>query len=159
MPKREQSQRPPEERRLGKTLEFLRILWSIDHGLQSRSKRMESSLGVTGPQRLVLRIVGRFPGISAGGIAKLLRLHPSTVTGMLQRLERHALLERRGDPEDRRRSLFRLTRAGGRLDTMRDGTLEGALRKVMGRLPSSKVVAAAEVLAAIAAELDAGQGS
>ena len=51
---------------LDPVLDFLRLLWSIEHGLQRMSKRMEGELGITGPQRLVLRIVGRFPGLSAG---------------------------------------------------------------------------------------------
>jgi hypothetical protein len=36
---------------LGETLEFMRLLWAIDHGLQRRSKQLASTLGVTGPQR------------------------------------------------------------------------------------------------------------
>ena len=66
----------------------MRLLWAVDHGLQRRSKRMAATLGVTGPQRLVIRIVGRFPGISAGRLASILHLHPSTLTGILRRLER-----------------------------------------------------------------------
>src|SRR5260370_41656340 len=71
---------------LDPALDFLRLLWAIEHGLQRMSKRMEASLGVTGPQRLVLRIVGRFPGLSAGDLAHILPLPPSTITGILQRL-------------------------------------------------------------------------
>ena len=44
-------------RRLGRVLEFMRVLWAVDHALQSTSKWMEVRLGVTGPQRLVIRIV------------------------------------------------------------------------------------------------------
>ena len=73
---------------LGEQLEFMRLLWAIDHGLQTRSKRMAAALGVTGPQRLVIRIVGRFPGVSAGQLARILHLDPSTLTGILRRLER-----------------------------------------------------------------------
>ena len=46
---------------LGETVEFLRLVWAVDHALQTTSKRMARSLGVTGPQRLVVRIVGRVP--------------------------------------------------------------------------------------------------
>ena len=35
---------------------------------------MERSLGITAPQRLVLRCVGKFPGVSAGRLATLLHL-------------------------------------------------------------------------------------
>ena len=89
---------------LDSTLDFLRMLWSIQHSLQRASKRMEKDLGITGPQRLVLRVVGRFPGLSAGDLAHIVRLHPSTITGILQRLADRGLLERRQDEGDRRRA-------------------------------------------------------
>ena len=88
----------------------MRLLWSIEHGLQKMSKRMESELGVTGPQRLVLRVVGRFPGVSAGELAEIVRLHPSTITGILQRLVARGLLERERDRADSRRTRLRLNR-------------------------------------------------
>jgi len=56
------------------------IEWAIDHGLQLTSRRMSVALGVTGLQRLVIRLVGKFPGISAGQVATILHLDPSTVT-------------------------------------------------------------------------------
>ena len=84
-------------------LDFLRLLWSIEHSLQRTSKSMQASLGVTGPQRLVLLIVGRAPGISPGDLARIVRLHPSTITGVLQRLERKKLLVRKQDSRDSRR--------------------------------------------------------
>src|SRR6202035_5461496 len=89
-------------------LDFLRLLWSIEHGLQRMSKRMESELGITGPQRLVLRVVGQFPGLAAGELAGIVRLHPSTITGILQRLVSSGLLERERDPADSRRARLRL---------------------------------------------------
>src|SRR5437870_11448179 len=114
---------------LGPILEFMKLLWAVDHGLQSASKRMESTFGLTGPQRLVVRIVGRFPGIAAGRIAEILHVHPSTLTGVLKRLESRGILQRRPDPRDARRALFMLTAKGRRLDTIRTGTVEQAGRR------------------------------
>ena len=78
--------------RLDPVLDFMRLLWTLEPGLQSASKRMESALGVTGPQRIVLRIVGRHPGVSAGQLAHIAQLHPSTITGIVQRLVRKGAL-------------------------------------------------------------------
>src|SRR5713226_7752815 len=93
---------------LGSVLDFMRLLWAVDHALQSASKRMESAFGMTGPQRLVVRIVGRFPGIAAGRVAEILHVHPSTLTGVLKRLEARGILQRKPDPLDARRALFML---------------------------------------------------
>src|SRR5688572_10921067 len=73
---------------LGDVLDFMRLLWAVDHALQQRSKQMLQTHGITGPQRLVLRVVGRYPGIAAGELANVLHVHPSTLTGVLKRLEK-----------------------------------------------------------------------
>jgi DNA-binding MarR family transcriptional regulator len=140
---------------LGAVLDFMRLLWAVDHALQSASKRMESTFGVTGPQRLVVRIVGRFPGIAAGRVAEILHVHPSTLTGILKRLETRGMLQRKSDPRDARRALFSLTQKGKKLDTLKTGVVEQAVRKVLAKSPGS-VGAAQEMLAALSEELDAG---
>src|SRR6185436_13468124 len=100
MPARQR--RLPQES-LDSVLDFMRLLWSIEHGLQSTSKRMGASLGITGPQRLLLKIVSEFPGMSASEVAHVVRLHPSTITGVIQRLVDKRLLIRERDPADTRR--------------------------------------------------------
>jgi DNA-binding MarR family transcriptional regulator len=138
---------------LGDVLEFMRVIWHLDHALQRTSKRMEASLGVTGPQRLVIRIVGRFPGMPAGQLAKLLHLHPSTLTGILKRLEQQGLLRRRADANDGRRSLFGLTHKGRSFDVEAEGTVEACIAQALARTPAHKLGAARELLEEIAHEL------
>src|SRR2546430_12229285 len=130
-PERHDGKDPP----LGGVLDFLRLLWAVDHALQSASKRMESNFGMTGPQRLVMRIVGRFPGIAAGRVAQILHVHPSTLTGILKRPEARGLLQRRADPRDARRALFILTPRGRKLDTVRTGIVEQAVRRGRAKGP------------------------
>lgn len=138
---------------LGAVLDFMRLLWSVDHALQSSSKRMEMTWGITGPQRMVVRIVGRFPGIAAGRVAEILRVHPSTLTGILKRLEARGILQRKSDPRDARRALLGLTPKGKKLDTLKTGTVEQAVRRVLAKDPE-KVAAAEEILAGLTEELD-----
>jgi DNA-binding MarR family transcriptional regulator len=147
---------PPStpERHLGPVLEFMRTLWSLDHALQSASKRMEARHGITGPQRLVVRIVGRNPGVSAGEVADILHLHPSTLTGVLKRLEARGLVERRADPADARRALLHLSARGREADEVRGGTVEVAVRRALGRLPPRTVQAARTLAESLVEELD-----
>jgi MarR family transcriptional regulator, organic hydroperoxide resistance regulator len=151
MPRRrdEESETP----QLGEVLDFMRVLWGVDHGLQSISKRMEARLGVTGPQRLVVRILGRLQGISAGEIAGILRIHPSTLSGILKRLEKRGAIERTSDPADARRALFRLTDVGREIDALRSGTAEAAVRRALARMTRARVAAAQELMAVLADEL------
>jgi DNA-binding MarR family transcriptional regulator len=138
---------------LGDVFEFMRLLWAVDHGLEASSKRMLADVGVTGPQRLVLRIVGRQPGIAAGRLAEILHVHPSTLTGVLGRLVDHGLLLRKADPADGRRALFSLTAQGRKVDGVRTGTIEARVRSALSRLPDHEVESARRVLGAIAESL------
>jgi DNA-binding MarR family transcriptional regulator len=138
---------------LGEVLEFMRLLWGVNHGLEASSKQMDAQIGVTGPQRLVVRIVGRNPGISAGSLARVMHVHPSTLTGVLSRLEGRGLLARTVDPGDGRRALFGLTQRGKEMDAMRSGTVEARVRTALTRLTPAKVKAAQEVLETLAKAL------
>jgi len=139
---------------LGDVLEFMRVLWQLDHALSRTSKRMTATLGVTGPQRLVIRIVGRFPGLPAGQLARLLHLHPSTLTGIMKRLEKQGLVRRRVDPGDARRSLFGLTAKGRAFDIEVEGSVEECIARALRTTPSHKLAAARELLEDIASRLE-----
>jgi DNA-binding MarR family transcriptional regulator len=140
---------------LGHVLDFMRVLWAVDHGLTRTSRRMERMVGVTGPQRLVVRIVGQNPGISAGALARTLHVHPSTLTGVLRRLVQRGVLERTADERDARRALFTLTRKGETLDAVRTGTVEARLRQVLSDTSNAELVAARRLLTRIAKALGA----
>ena len=141
-------------RRLGRVLEFMRLLWAVDHALQSTSKWMEALLGVTGPQRLVIRMIGCFPGASAGALARLLHVHPSTLTGVLRRLTDRGAIRRTTDPHDSRRALFWLTTRGLGIDRLRSGTVEAAITRALGRASARNLAAARGMLMRVTLELD-----
>lgn len=135
----------------GETLAFMQRLWKLAHELEVASKRMARTLGVTGPQRLVLRVIGLNPMINAHAISTTLGMHPSTLTGVLARLEERRMVTREADPTDRRRARFRLTAIGRRLDRERRGTVEAAVRRALGR--GGGVTATLETLDLLIAEI------
>jgi DNA-binding MarR family transcriptional regulator len=147
-----------ESKPLGEALAFMQVLWAIAHGLESASKRMHAELGVTGPQRLVLRIMGHHSRISAGALAEIMHIHPSSLTGMLRRLEEADLIRRESDPFDRRRALLELTRKGMRLNEQRHGTIEAMVEHALGQLSKERVATAKAVLGAIAVALSDANG-
>ena len=141
-------------RSLGPVLSFMRALWGVNHGLESTSRRMKSRFGVSGPERMVVRLVGSFPGISAGELAHIVRVHPSTLTGPLKRLSRRGVIARREDPADARRALFTLTPRGKAIDETRTGTVEAVVTAALGGLAPDDVRAAMAVLDALAREME-----
>ena len=135
-------------------LELMRVIWALDHALQSRSKAMTRTLGVTGPQRFVLRVVQRSPGITSGELAAYLHLHPSTLTGVLQRLDERELLTRRRDPGDARRVRLWLTSKGRRVLAKKSPSAEAVVRAAVAREKPRDVETAAEVLKRITSALE-----
>lgn len=134
-------------------LQFMQLLWAVVHGIETRSKRMGTRTGVTGPQRLVLRVVGLFPGLSAGELASILLLHPSTLTGILQRLVSQGLLIRADDPGDRRRAVLKLTSRGVRANTLDDGTVEAAVTEALDGVNERDRAATRRVLERLSSHL------
>jgi DNA-binding MarR family transcriptional regulator len=137
-------------------LRFLELLWAVAHGLERTSKRMNRELGVTGPQRLVLRVVGLFPGMSAGELAGILHVHASTLTGVLRRLETQRLLRRVAHPDDRRRAVLHLTPNGVRANQKRAGTVESAVAEALAGVSSRDRKATARALQRVVQRLEHG---
>jgi DNA-binding MarR family transcriptional regulator len=136
-------------------LEFIRLLWAVDHQLHSVSKRMIGRMGLTAPQRLALRFVGREPGIGLGALAALLHLDPGTVTGIVQRLEAAELVTRVRSEGDTRRIHLRLTSRGRTVNRRRKGTVEAAVRRTLGAVSAADAKAAELVLLQLATDLEA----
>ena len=143
---------------LPEVLQFMQLLWTVVHGVDLRSKKMMSEIGITGPQRLVLRVVGLSPGVSAGELASILRVHPSTLTGVLRRLASQGLLNRVGDPRDRRRAILRLTTRGVRANAVRRGTVERAIATALQGVSAHDQAAAKRVLERLARYLSPSEG-
>lgn len=135
--------------RLGPVLGFLRALWEVNHALESRSKRMKRRFGVSGPERLAIRIIGELPGISPGQLAEVMHVDPSSLTGMLQRLVHRKLVVRSSDPDDARRAHLRLSHAGDGVDAIREGTVEAAIRSALEALAPRDVATAVVVLGSV----------
>jgi len=135
------------------TIVFLQTIWALDHRLQSHSKRMKAQSGVTGPQRLVLRILSMRPKISPSELARILFFHKSTVTVILRSLERGKLVRRRPNAEDRRAVVLQLTPAGKRIAGQRSGTVESSVRRALSTMSRRDVETAQHVLEALATSL------
>lgn len=143
---------------LTEVLRFMRLLWALVHAMEKTSKRMKHDVGVTGPQRLVLRLVSLHPGMSAGEVAGLLHVHPSTLTGVLSRLVDERLLRRSADRGDRRRAVLHVTPAGARVNAVSRGTVEAAVAAALAHVTDADRAATRRVLTELTARLEAAPG-
>jgi len=135
-----------EELPLDPPLAFLQRLWELNHALERLSTRMERTLGVTAPQRFIVRCVGKFPGMTAGQLAAMLHLDRGTVSAAMRRLEQQNLLQRRRDPRDGRRVILGLTPKGRDLDVLRGGTVETAVVRLLESSDEADIVVTTTVL-------------
>jgi MarR family transcriptional regulator, organic hydroperoxide resistance regulator len=120
-------------------LDVMQSLWALSHALEARSKWMLRNLGVTGPQRLLLRFVGEAPGCSPGEAARGLRLNPGTVSRLATGLERSGLVRRAEDRSDGRRQRLILTRRGESLNRDARWTVEAAVRASLDGATAAEV--------------------
>jgi DNA-binding MarR family transcriptional regulator len=141
----------------GSALGFLRGVWAVDHGLARMSSLMERTLGVTGPQRLAIRLIGRSQGIGPAELADLMHVHRSAATGIVRRLEGKKLVARRTHPADARRWILSLTTAGQKIDQEDVGTIESRVRQVLAVSSSEEIAATMRVLERLAGALSVAE--
>ena len=144
-----------DEAWLPESLHFVRVLWELDHALNKRSRLMLRELGVTTPQRFILKVLSLRPGCTPGQLAKVLHVTPATVTRVVQRMEEAGLLERRTDPTDSRKLRLHLTAAGRALEVRANGPGQTPVSDVLAKLPPARVEEARQLLVTIIEALEA----
>lgn len=97
--------------------EILEGLRKIIRAVDLESKRIEKKFGISIPQLLCLRQLLEQPQyqISHKELTKLLHLNSSTVSGILDRLEKKNLIARLAQSSDKRSTMIVLTREGKKL--------------------------------------------
>lgn len=130
----------------GVDLAFLRELWRINHAMHRMSHRMSSLLGITAQQRLLLRFVGAYPGISPRTLARELFLDEATISESVARLVARGLIQRGRAAGDHRRWELVLTEAGQSILDARGPTIENVLREVLAAAPVATVGTALDLL-------------
>lgn len=125
---------------LGPVLGFLSEWWALNHAIEKASKRMHTRIGVTAPQRMLVRVIGSLPGITPGQLARVVHLDPGTVSTAIGRLEQARLVERRRAGRDGRNVSLALTPRGRALNVRDTHTIEGALERAVARASRRQMV-------------------
>jgi len=83
--------------------------------LNEQSKKVERETGITGPQLWAIKTINESSPVNVSDLANKLYLHPTTVVGIIDRLEKQDLVKRQRSKEDRRVVLIELTAKGNDL--------------------------------------------
>jgi len=127
----------------------LRVLKAIRRMIQSvdlYSRRLASGHRITAPQLVCLLAILERGTVSVKGVAAEVHLSPSTVVGILDRLEAKGLIERHRSLKDRRLVQVTLTDQGRQTAEAAPSPLQGALAEAMDALPESEQAQIAESL-------------
>jgi DNA-binding MarR family transcriptional regulator len=135
-------------------LGFLRWLWRLNHAMEALSLRMERGLGITAQQRLLIRCLGKFPGITPGRLAELLCVDPGTVSSTTRRLLDRGLIRRETGDSDRRRVALGLSPAGRQIDQPSPGTVECAVENLLASTSERDIETTVRVLKRLVTYLD-----
>lgn len=95
--------------------DLLRAIRRIVRRISDHSRRLSNEVGLTVPQLLVLRAIGRRheePELTLAQVSKDVQLSPATVSRIIDRLERAGLVARERRSNDRRKVCLSLTAAG-----------------------------------------------
>jgi len=79
------------------------------------TKGMAREVGLTGPQLTVLKLLETFQDLSLSSLSERIRAQNSTVTGIIDRMEREGLVCRERSKSDRRVVYIKLTDKGSKL--------------------------------------------
>lgn len=79
------------------------------------TKGMAREVGLTGPQLTVIKLLEVFGDLSLSSLSERIRAQNSTVTGIIDRMEREGLVKRERSTTDRRVVFIRLSEKGKRL--------------------------------------------
>ena len=107
--------------------------------VNEQSKKAEHETGLTGPQLWAIKTIAQEAPIMVSEIARRMYLHPATVVGILDRLEKQELVVRIRSTEDRRVVRVELTAQGRALVKKSPEVAQGLLVAGLEKLSSNKL--------------------
>lgn len=119
------------------------------------SRQLNKDDGLTAPQLLILQALATHGEMTMGEIARRVSLSQGTITSILNRLEKRALLERRRGSSDKRRVYARISEAGRVLIEQAPLPLQEDFRRRFAQLREPEQNAILESLEQVAAMMNA----
>jgi DNA-binding MarR family transcriptional regulator len=108
----DRSQPKPPKRDVDAIVETVVYLYTESRRL---TKGIAREVGLTGPQLTVIKLLETFGDLSLSSLSERIRAQNSTVTGIIDRMEREELVMRERSTADRRVVLIKLTPKGRQL--------------------------------------------
>lgn len=130
--------------------EAVHDLWRVLKAIDDYSKHVQARYGVTGPQLGALWELRDTRGLTVTQTARRMHVHPSTVSGIADRLEGKGLVKRVRDGRDHRVVHLEVTRKGLALVRRVPRPARLRLLHALADVPEQRLRSHARVLADVA---------
>lgn len=107
--------------------EIMQSLRRIFKAIHDYSFEVSGKFGITGPQLWALNTISKNEGLPLGELSKKMYLGPSTITGLIDRLEKRGYVVRNRDQRDRRVVKILLTSKGKGLAKRGPNPIQGKM--------------------------------
>ena len=121
------------------TAEIVQGLRRIVKALQVYSQDVRNAYGLTGPQLWALKTLQTRGPMSAGRLAAALAVHQSSVSILVDRLEKRGLVRRNRRQDDHRVVQMELTKRGATLAADAPEAAQGRLLHALEAMPPGRV--------------------
>ena len=119
--------------------EIMQSLRRIFKAIQDYYQEVSKEFGITGPQLWALKTISTNGSLSPGELSKKMYLHPSTITGVVDRLEKKGYVVRDRGQEDRRVVKVQLTPKGRKLVKKAPNPIQGKMVYGLRKLEKEKL--------------------
>lgn len=138
-------------------LRVLRAIRRIVRSVGVYSRKLAYEHGITSPQLVCLLRIQEMGGTTLKHLAREVHLAPSTVVGIVDRLEARGLLCRERSARDRRLVHLRITEEGRLLLERAPSPLQDSLKEALELLPGEERVTIARSLERIVEMMEIGE--
>jgi len=137
-------------------LRVLEALRRIIRAVDLHSRKLLAQYKITSPQLVCLLSVNEHEPVTPSAIARHIHLSPSTVIGILDRLEAKGLIRRERDLKDRRLVHVSITEGGKALVGSAPSPLQDTFTEAMSQRPEAEQEAIADALDRIVEMMEVG---
>lgn len=135
-----QAQNKDDDVRFVRFQTILKDFRIIFRSVQAHSRWVEKESGLSAAQLWMMWELFNEPGLTVSGLAKVLSIHQSTCSNMLDKIQKKELVYRQRSTDDQRIVRLFLTEKGTSLLATAPRPAQGALTDVLLRLPDEVLV-------------------
>jgi DNA-binding MarR family transcriptional regulator len=132
--------KPPRISKQTAVAEIMQSFRRIFKSIQQYSEAVLKEFGVTGPQLWLLKILRKENETSVSNLSQRMCLHISTVSGIIDRLEKKGYVARKREKPDRRVVTVRLTYQGKQIISKAPEPAQGKLLHGLQKLSHREVM-------------------